>query len=168
MVSVRAERPDDRAAIWTVEAAAFGRPAEADLVDVLRQRASPWLSLVAVAGGTIVGHVAFSGVAVDGLAPWSALALGPMAVLPAWQRQGVGSRLVRAGLERCRDRGYHIVVVLGHPTFYPRFGFRPAAPLGLTCSWPAPTDAFMVVELAPGALAGRRGGVRYDPAFDGV
>jgi len=94
-------------------------------------------------------------------------ALGPMAVLPAWQKRGVGSQLVRTGLEICRAAGYDLVIVLGHTTYYPRFGFQPAPPLGIR--WEHGADAhFMVLELRPGALAGATGVVRYRPEFDDV
>ena len=90
-----------------------------------------------------------------------------MAVLPAWQRRGVGSQLVPSGLALCRAAGYDLVIVLGHTGYYPRFGFRPAPPLGIR--WEHGADAhFMVMELQPGALAGANGIVRYRPEFDGV
>jgi putative acetyltransferase len=89
-----------------------------------------------------------------------------MAVRSAWQRRGIGSRLVRAGLEECRRAGHgSVVVVLGHPEYYPRFGFVPASRHGVTWEHPAPAEAFMLLELRPGALGGRGGVVRYAPEF---
>jgi len=93
------------------------------------------------------------------------MALGPMAVRPDRQRRGVGSALVSAGIEACRRLGQEVVGVLGHPEFYPRFGFVTARPMGVMCEYPVPDEAFMVAELSPGALRGRRGVVSYGPAF---
>lgn len=163
-VHVRAETAADRDAVRRVNAAAFGRDAEGRLVDALREAVSPSLSLVACDAEQVVGHILFTPVTVDGA--WTALALGPMAVRPERQRAGVGAALVRAGLDACRALGHDVVFVLGHPDYYPRFGFAPAPPRGLTCKWPVPDDVFMVAELAPGALRGRAGRVEYAPAFD--
>jgi putative acetyltransferase len=166
---VRPERPEDGAAIRRVNEEAFGRPAEADLVDALRARGKATRSLVAVRGERVVGHILFSPVTIEaGDEVAAALGLGPMAVLPAHQRAGVGSLLVRAGLEACRRAGHGCVVVLGHPAYYPRFGFVSASRHGLAWEHPAPDEAFMVLELRPGALAGRGGIVRYEPEFGGV
>ncbi len=163
------ERPADRAAVRRVEEAAFGRAGEADLVDALRERPGA-LSLVAREGEEVIGHLLLTAATVEaGAAPWQALGLGPMAVAPPRQRRGVGSALVRTALERARAAGAELIVVLGHPEYYPRFGFAPAARLGLRCKWPVPDEAFMALELAPGAAARRGGGlVRYDRAFDAV
>jgi putative acetyltransferase len=169
MLIVRNELPGDALAVREVLVDAFGRAAEADLVDALRARAAVTLALVAVEDERIVGHVLFTPVTVgDGEARAPAVALGPLGVLAARQRRGVGATLVRAGLAHCRARGHGAVFVLGHPSYYPRFGFVPARPLGITCPWPAPDEAFMVAELRPGALAGLHGTVRYAPEFDGV
>jgi putative acetyltransferase len=112
----------------------------------------------------VVGHVAFSPVAIEGGGP-PALGLGPLAVEPAAQREGIGSALVRAGLERCAALA-KIVVVLGHASYYPRFGFRPAAALGLRYRGEGLDASFFVLELAPAALAGVSGRVRYHEAFE--
>ncbi len=168
-VHVRTEASGDEEAIREVNEAAFGRPGEAALVDALRAAGKVTLSLVAEREGRVIGHILFTPVQIVGAdqPAWQALALGPMAVLPAFQDQGIGSRLVREGLERCRALGEPVVFVLGHPAFYGRSGFSPAAARGIGSQYGA-GDAFMVVELAEGALAGRRGTVRYDAAFDEV
>jgi putative acetyltransferase len=166
MVAIRDERATDAAVVHNLHAAAFARPAEAELVAALRRDGRVRLALVAEVGGAVVGHILFSPVTIAG-AP-GGLGLGPMAVLPAHQRRGVGSALVRAGLARCLGIGEPVVVVVGHPEFYPRFGFVPAAARGLRCEYPVPDEAFMVNELRPGALAGRAGLVRYDPHFGAV
>ena len=89
-----------------------------------------------------------------------------MAVLPAHQGKGIGSQLVRAGLEKCRSLGYEVVVVVGHPNYYPRFGFVTAKPKGLKCEFEVPDEAWMVLELREGALAGRQGTVKFQPEFE--
>jgi putative acetyltransferase len=169
MAIVRRERPDDRVAIRAVNELAFGSAVEADLVDVLRARGQATLSLVAIEADRVVGHVLFSPVSIEsGGARVAALGLGPMAVLPERQRQDIGSLLVRTGLEASRDAGHECVVVLGHPGYYPRFGFTPASRHGVTWEHPAPDEAFMILELREGALGGRGGLVRYQPEFGGV
>jgi putative acetyltransferase len=166
---IRPETSDDFAAVFAVNAAAFGQPAEAELVQRLRPVAAPAVSLVAVRAGRVVGHIFFSPVTIRGAESTStAMGLAPMAVDPGCQRQGFGTRLVQQGLAACRALGEPVVFVLGHSRYYPRFGFRPAAPLGLRYAQPVPEEAFMVAELVPGALRGRTGVVSYLPAFDGL
>ena len=166
MIDVRPETVEDAAAIWVVNAEAFGQPDEADLVDALRANEAVTFSLVAESGGDIVGHILFSPVTLEGdETPFKALGLGPLAVRPERQGKGIGSRLVEAGLAACRKAGYTAVFVLGHPAYYPRFGFVPTRPLGLRCEFEVPPEAFMVVELGRGALAGRAGTVKYRPEF---
>jgi putative acetyltransferase len=166
MISIRDETPGDYAEVYRVNALAFGQEGEAALVERLRG-ACPHISLVAVEDGRVVGHIFFSPVTVEseGGAAFEAVGLAPMAVLPEFQNQGVGSGLVRRGLEECARRGHELVFVLGHPDYYPRFGFTKAAAKGISCEYPAPDEAFMVLELKPGALAGRTGMVRYRPEF---
>jgi len=165
---IREERPDDRDAIRAVNEAAFGTPAEADLVDALREQARPFISLVAEQNGQVVGHIAFSPLALPGRGGLRVMALAPMSVQPRRQRGGVGSALVRAGLEACQQLGIGAVVVLGHPAYYPRFGFAPASGFGIRSDYPAPDEAFMLLELVPGYLDGVSGTVKYHPAFDSV
>jgi len=165
-LTIRREAPEDFDAIRHVNEQAFGRAVEADLVDHLRSRGVLTISLVATQDGEIVGHIAFSPVAVEsGPASFEAITLAPIAVLPAHQRQGIGSQLVRAGLEECRQLGHEIVVVVGHPEYYPRFGFAPGKPRGIGCEFEAPDEAWMVLELREGALAGRDGIVKFQPEF---
>ena len=162
---IRKERTSDREAIFSVNARAFETDLEARLVDILRDRDAVAVSLVAEAGGTIVGHILFSPVTVGGRA---FVALGPMAVVPEQQRSGVGSALVRAGIDACRARGDAAIFVLGHAEYYPRFGFVPAGPKGLHYKCEDFDPHFFVLELADGALEGVRGFVEFDPAFDSV
>jgi len=158
------ESTDERAAIRAVNAAAFGHLDEANLVDKLRGDEHALISLVAELETTIVGHVMFSRMWIDtsrGLV--FAAALAPVAVLPEHQREGIGGLLIQHGLELLRGRGEKIVIVVGHPDYYPRFGFSPDKAKLLES--PFPSEAFMVMELSPGALDGLRGRVVYPSAF---
>ncbi len=166
-VVVRQETPADADAIRAVNEAAFGRDGESLLVDRLRGVGALALSLVAVLDGAVAGHLALSPVTIDG-ARGAPLGLGPMAVLPAYQCSGIGSRLVEEGLARARERGHDAVVVLGHRDFYPRFGFVPASRFGLRYGDGVPDEAFMAAELVPGALESATGVVRYRSEFDAV
>jgi putative acetyltransferase len=165
-IDVRPEQPGDEVAIRRVNDLAFGQSDESRIVDAVRAAGASVISLVAVRANKIVGHILFTPVSIESSAHASpALGLGPMAVSPEVQRQGIGSRLVEAGLHECRRLGYPIVVVVGHPEFYPRFGFRPGTVWGLRSEFDVPDDVFMVTELTPGALAGASAVVRYRPEF---
>lgn len=171
MLEIRAQLPEDDAAVHRVNALAFGREAEARLVEALRAAPDsiPELSLVARLDGVIVGHILFSPIhieTVDGDIP--AISLAPVAVLPEHQNQGIGSALVRRGLETCRALGHRIVIVLGHPGYYPRFGFSALLAKDLTCPFGDAGEAWMAIELQPGALSGLRGNVCYPAAFTDV
>ena len=163
---VRPEQPGDRAAVRAVNEAAFEASTEAEIIDALRADDAMLVSLVAELDGGIVGHIVFSPITLEGPTPGGSIAaLGPMAVLPERQRKGVGGALIRAGLAACRELGVAVVVVLGHPEYYPRFGFVPAASHGLHSEYPVPPEVFMVCELQEGALRGAGGLVRYHRAF---
>jgi putative acetyltransferase len=168
MVIIRLERPDDSFQIRHVNQLAFGQPAEADLVDRLRGACGEALSLVADDDGAIVGHILFTPVAVEGR-PGLGMGLAPMAVLPGRQRQGIGSQLVRRGLASLRERRCPFVVVVGHPEYYPRFGFEPASKHGFLSQWEGIPDAvFMVLVLDAHAMAGASGVARYRDEFNEV
>jgi putative acetyltransferase len=163
-VEVRLERPEDLEAIREINRQAFEGEAEACLVDALRDGGYARLSLVAEEDGQVVGHILFSDLPIiTQTSTLLALALAPMAVLPTRQRQGIGSRLVREGLRVCAEAGHRIVVVLGHPDYYPRFGF--SSRLARVLKSPFSGPAFMALELVPGALADVTGEVRYPPPF---
>ena len=166
-VVIRPETERDRLAVHGLNISAFGRPGEAQLVDELRVQAQPIVSLVAEENDAVVGHIMFTPVS---LANHSELIMGlaPLAVVPDRQGAGIGSALVRAGLERCKKLGAGAAVVLGHPKFYPRFGFFPAARFGVTCEYDVPQEAFMAIELKPGALRQASGTVQYHAAFSNV
>ncbi len=166
---IRQETPIDVLAVYSVNEQAFGRPDEANLVDRLRANGKIMLSLVAVVNGRIVGHVLFSPMTLETeTGSYPIVGLGPVAVLPEVQRQGVGSRLIEAGLEMCRERGETAVIVLGHSEYYPRFGFVRASQFGIRSSYDVPDEAFMALELEEGVLNGRAGVAHYQPEFDGV
>jgi putative acetyltransferase len=147
---------------------AFGRPAEANLVDVLRDQVSPLVSLVAEDNGAIVGHIMFSPVSLSGHPTLRIMGLAPMAIAPERQRKGIGTALVHAGLERCKQLGFGAAVVLGHPAYYPRFGFSSSVCFGLGCEYKVPANVFMVMELQAGFLRGVSGTIKYHNAFGDV
>jgi len=164
MALIRTESTNDHELIRNVHRQAFGREEEGRLVDSLRDGGFARLSLVAEQDGLVVGHVLFSELAIvmdRGSVP--ALALAPLAVVPERQRRGLGSMLVREGLRLCGNSGHRIVIVLGHPEYYPRFGF--SAKLAEPLRSPYAGPSFMAFELQTGALDGVNGEVRYPPPF---
>jgi putative acetyltransferase len=167
VITIRAERPEDISAVRQINQLAFGQPDEAELVDKLRQACAESLSLVAEEDG-IVGHILFTPVVVESAGRRVVgMGLAPMAVRPDRQRGGVGSRLVERGLEILRERGCPFVVVVGHPEYYPRFGFEPASRHGLLSQWDGIRDeAFMALILDAPAMAGVSGVARYRGEFE--
>lgn len=168
MISIRRERPEDIAVIRTVNETAFDQSTEADIIDALRDVCPDVLSLLAESDGEIVGHILFSPVTIEGGSQSrQGMGLAPMAVTPDRQRQGIGSELVQAGLEILRKQGCPFVIVLGHPEFYPCFGFVPASRYGLRCQWEGvPDAAFMVLVLDASSMADVTGVARYREEFD--
>jgi putative acetyltransferase len=162
---IRAEEQEDRAGVRAVNVSAFETALEANLVEALREDAKPLVSLVADDDGAIVGHIMFSPVSLSGHPALHIMGLAPMAVFPDRQRKGIGSALVRAGLEQCKRLGFGAVVVLGHPAYYPRFGFSPSARFGIRSEYDVPEDVFMAVELQAGFLRGASGTIKYHAAF---
>jgi putative acetyltransferase len=169
MTTIRREKKKDSHAIRLVHEKAFGQSDEANIVKALQRRGAITVSLAAIQDNQVVGHILFSPVTIESKqARFNAAGLGPMAVLPRYQRRGIGSQLVQAGLEQCRTQGIDIVVVIGHPRFYPRFGFAPARSHGIVCEFEVPDDVFMVAELRQGALTGREGIARYQREFTSI
>ena len=160
---LRPERPDDFAAIRDVLVRAFPTEEEADLVEALRAEGAhvPELSLVALAGDQVIGHIFYSRAHVD---DHPVLALAPMAVAPDHQRTGAGSALVRESLAQAAHTDFPLVIVVGHADYYPRFGFEPADPLGITCPFPVPAESWMAYRL-PAYMPELSGTVRYPNAF---
>lgn len=169
MITIRPESPEDASAVRHLNELAFGQPAEAHLVEKLRAACGDALSLVAVADD-VVGHILFTPVVVESASRrLVGMGLAPMAVLPDRQRQGIGSQLVRRGVDILRERGCPFVVVVGHPEYYPRFGFEPASAHALVSQWDGmPDAAFMVLILDGHAMAGVGGVARYRGEFDEV
>ena len=165
---IRDEKEGDRDSVHAVNVSAFENPSEADLVDALRQQAQPVVSLVAEENREVVGHIMFSPVSLSGHPNLKVMGLAPMAVLPVHQETGIGSALVRAGLEQCKQLDFVAVVVLGHPEYYPRFGFSPSSQFGIESEYDVPDEVFMAMELRPEALSGKTGRVRYESAFNNV
>lgn len=165
-MNIRNETPADIDAIRHVTHEAFDhRAAEAKLVDLLRERGELTLSLVAEDAGEVIAHVAFSPMTIDDApASFKALGLGPVAVLPAHQRKGIGSALIREALAQCAAMGCDAVLLLGHIEYYPRFGFKPASTFGISGDYSA-GDHFMALPLRAGALDGVHGKAQYVRAF---
>lgn len=165
---VRVEEEKDRASVRAVNLSAFETETEANLVDTLRVQARPLVSLVAEDASEVIGHIMLSPVSLPGHPNLKIMGLAPMAVAPMHQRKGIGTALVRAGLEQCKQLGFGAVVVLGHPSYYPRFAFQPSARFGISCEYEAAEEAFMLLELQPGFLQGISGTVRFHEAFKDI
>ena len=169
MFAVRMERAGEKAAIRRVNEYAFARQNEADLVDAMRDTGEFIISIVALHEEQLVGHILFTPVRIESKTGTNeAMGLGPVAVLPDYQNQGIGSRLIEKGLLSCQENDFTVVVVLGHSDYYPRFGFVPAKPLGIQWEHDVPEDVFMVKALVDNALAGVTGVAKYHPIFNGV
>ena len=166
-VYIRPEIKEDIVKIWQINASAFDTEAEANLVDNLRESGVRLISLVAEANKKVVGHILFSPIMLSGKGTDVKITgLAPMAVMPDHQKQGIGTALVRKGLRRCKSKGYHAAVVLGHPDYYPRFGFMPCSRFGIKSEYDVPHEVFMVKELVAGILTGYSGVVKYHPLFN--
>jgi putative acetyltransferase len=166
LIRIHSETPADHGRVHAIQSAAFGRPDEAELVDALRASARPQLSLVAEVERRLVGHIFFSPVSIDGsMSTPPCAGLAPVGVLPTHQRGGIGSALIRTGLDRCSELGWKAVFLVGNPDFYSRFGFALAAPRGLRYESESFDSVFQVLELQRGALKGHRGWVRFHEAF---
>lgn len=166
MISIRDEQTQDIPTIREVNIKAFGQPEEAHLVDKLRQNCNDLLSLVAVKGDQVVGHILFSPATIESEdRAVQGMSLAPMAVLPDCQREGIGSGLIRTGIEELKNRQCPFIIVLGHAGYYPRFGFEPASRYGIRSEWEVPDDAFMILVLNESEIQGISGVARYRPEF---
>ena len=169
LMNIRKEKDSDKEKIWKVNAEAFETGAEANLVNALRDSGISFISLVAVEGEEIVGHILFTAVELIGDdSGLKIIGLAPMAVLPKFQKKGIGSQLVKTGIEHCSNQGYDAVVVLGHPEYFPKFGFVPSVKYGIKSEYDAPDEAFMVFELKKNSLKDKSGIIKYHTAFDSI
>ncbi len=166
-IQIRQATTEDINPIKKINTAAFETQAEARLVDTLRDSGIPLISLVAEVDERIVGHILFSPVTLsDKSADVKIAGLAPMAVMPDHQNQGIGTALVRKGLQHCKSKEYQAAVVLGHPDYYPRFGFVPGSRFGIKSEYDVPDEVFMVKELVAGILTGYSGVVKYHQLFN--
>ena len=167
MITIRTELPQDSADIRKLNELAFGREEEADIVDKLRADCSDLLSLVAVEDGELLGHVLFSPAVIEGNSDQlRGMALGPMAVLPERQNEGIGTALVREGINWLDSPACPFIIVLGHAEFYPRFGFQRATKKGVKCPWEGvPEESFMILILDQAQMSGFSGTAVYRPEF---
>jgi len=169
MIVIRPEQPEDIATIHQIVAQAFRQPAETQLVDMLRRNGKAIFSLVAEDNGRVVGHILFTEAVIDSAAgQLKGTGLAPLAVSPERQNEGIGSLLIEQGLKLCRKADYPFIVVLGHPEYYPRFGFVPASRFGIKSEYVVHDEVFMIIELREGSLAGFAGVVKYQPEFNEV
>lgn len=169
MLSIEKEANEDITAIHQVNLAAFKQPNEAVLVDTLREAGALTYSLVAKEQGRVIGHLAVSPVTItDEDKEYHAVGLGPVAVSPSRQKTGIGKALINHLIDHVLLQSDNLLVVLGHPEYYPKFGFKPSLPFRIKCEYDVPAEAFMVLELKPGALTEISGVVRYHKAFSQV
>jgi len=166
MIEIREERSGDLAAIREVNKLAFGQDQEGNIVDALRSNGAALLSLVAMLNDRVVGHIMYSAASVGG--DVTGAALGPMAVLPAYQRQGIGTKLVETGNRKLKEAACPFIIVVGYAEYYPRFGFEAASTHGITCEWAVPDDVFMLLVLDQKEMQGVSGLARYRQEFSSV
>ena len=166
-IVIRKETVEDLAKVYEVNRAAFSQEDESKLVERIRKGSYyiPELSLVAEINEKIIGHILFSKIKIIGDNEYESLALAPMAVLPEYQKKGIGGKLIKKGLKKARELGFDSVIVLGHADYYPRFGFERASRWNIKCLFEVPDEAFMAIELNAGALKERSGIVEYPEEF---
>ena len=168
-MNIRDELSSDIEKIWEINIDAFGTEDEANLVNELRSSGCTYISLVAETEGKVVGYILFTPVELSGNQNnFKIVGLAPMAVSSQYQNKGIGSKLVKAGLECCKSLGYDAVVVLGHPNYYPKFGFIPSVKLGIKSEYEVPDEVFMILELVQGTLKNHKGIIKYHEAFNSV
>ncbi len=166
---IRDECQNDFDKIGYINRMAFRGEEEGKLINKLRGEGVGLISLVAEERNNLMGHILFSPASIKAKEKSIEIAaLGPMAVLPSFQRQGIGSALIHEGINRCIKAGYGAIAVLGHPEYYPKFGFIPSVKYGISCEYDVPEEVFMILELKKGSLHGIKGVVKYHKAFDEV
>ena len=167
MIEIRSETQSDYEAVRELNKLAFGQNIEGEIVDKIRSACGEILSLVAVRKGAVVGHIMFSPLTVScNDKEIRGMGLGPMAVLPQYQNQGIGTLLVNEGIRILNEKKTPFIVVLGHAEYYPRFGFKTASNYGLVPQWEGvPDDVFMVLFLDKSFENHVRGVVNYRHEF---
>jgi len=171
MITLRHETKNDYPAITRVNDLAFGRKAEGNLIKQLRNKNTfvPELSIIAEYNKQVVGHMLFTLVEITNEhKSHQTLTLAPMAVIPEYQKKSIGKLMIVFGLQEARELGHRSVIVVGHPSYYPKFGFVPASKWNISSPFPAPEEAFMALELQTGSLSGIDGRVVFPPEFDGL
>jgi putative acetyltransferase len=162
LYTIRSEQPQDVLQIREINRRAFGQEQEASIVDKLRENCNDILSLVALVEDEVVGHILFSPAVIEGdNGNIVGSGLAPLAVLPEYQKQGIGSELVKTGIARIKDNGCPYIIVLGHPEYYTRFGFQPASRFGISSEWDVPDEAFMILILDEKTMDGISGVAKY-------
>ena len=168
-MKIREEELTDTEAIWNINADAFETVAEANLVNILRNSGCTFISLVAETENQVVGHIFFTPVELTGNKNKLKLfGLAPMAVLQKYQNKGIGTQLIKAGIEICKSKGCDAVVVLGHPGYYPKFGFVPSVTHGIKSEYEVPDEVFMILELVPNSLKDHQGVIKYHDLFNSI
>ena len=169
LMKIREEEITDAKTIWDINVDAFESEAEANLVNALRKSGCTFISLVAETDNKAVGHILFTPVELTGTKnKLKIIGLAPMAVLRQYQNKSIGSKLVKTGIEHCQSKGYDAVVVLGHPNYYPKFGFVPSVTYGIKSEYEVPDEVFMILELVPNSLKDHQGIIKYHELFNSV
>lgn len=169
-LEIRSDTKEEQTTVYEITKAAFSRDNEAKLVDLLRKREDfiPELSLIAETNDhQLVGHILFSQISVvqDDAHKHKSLALAPISVLPSFQKQGIGKKLIEYGLQKAKELGFTSVIVLGHKDYYPKFGFQAAEKWNIKAPFEVSSECFMAIELTPNALEGVSGTVKYPEEF---
>ena len=166
-VTIRKEEEKDYKKVYEVNCLAFQQEDESKLIEKIRKGKNfiPELSLVAEIDDEIIGHILFSKIKIVGDFVFDSLTLAPMAVIPEFQKQGIGSKLIKKGIEKAKELNFDSIIVLGHKEYYPKFGFQKASKWNIKCPFEVPEEAFMAIELTEKAFEGKAGTVRYPDEF---
>ncbi|MDD2665591.1 MAG: N-acetyltransferase [Methanocellales archaeon] len=166
-LTIRKGEEKDYKKVYEVNCLAFQQENESKLIEKIRKGKNfiPELSLVAEIEDEIMGHILFSRINIFGDSVFDSLALAPMAVSPEFQKKGIGSNLIKKGIEKAKELGFDSIIVLGHKEYYPKFGFQRASKWNIKCPFEAPDEAFMAIELTERAFEGKAGTVKYPDEF---
>jgi len=166
-ITIRKEEERDYKKVYEVNRLAFQQENESKLIEKIRKGNNfvPDLSLVAKIDDEIVGHILFSRIKIVGDSIFESLALAPMAVIPEFQKQGIGAELIKKGIDKAKELGFDSIIVLGHKEYYPKFGFKRASNWSIECPFEVPDEAFMAIELTEKAFEDKAGTVRYPDEF---